>query len=295
MTTTRKILAGVAVLGGLFAVVGSAGAQGTDFTYQGQLLDAGQPANGAYDLTFALFDNAAVGNQVGTTISETAVGVTNGLFTVVLDFGGNFPGASRWLEISACTNGGGDFATLSPRQKLTSTPYAITAANLSGGLPAGQLSGTVPAAQVGSFTNHSDVAVNGLAAGQVMVYSGMVWTNGVLPVPVVGPIPSNNIPVYLSYSGTNVPVDATLGTHFRLMATNNFLLQNPTGASDAQRMVFEIIQDATGGRTMSLGNAFLLGTDIPLVNLTSNANRRDFLTCVCSGTNFYILGLVKGY
>lgn len=295
MNTTKKILAGVAVLGSLFAAADTAGAQGTDFTYQGRLLDAGLPANGAYDLTFGLFDDAAAGNQVGTAISETAVGVTNGLFTVVLDYGGNFPGAGRWLEISARTNGGADFTTLSPRQKLTSAPYAITAANLSGGLPAGQLSGTVPAAQMGTFTNHSDVVVTSLSAGQVLVYSGTVWTNGTLPAPVIGPTPSNNIPVALAYAGTNVPVNAALGTHFRLTATNNFLLQNPTGASDAQRMVFEIVQDATGGRTMSLGNAFLLGTDIPMVNLTTNANHRDFLTCVCSGTNFYILGLVKGY
>ena len=60
-------------------------------------------------------------------------------------------------------------------------------------------------------------------------------------------------------------------------------------------MVFEIIQDGMGGRTMVLGNAFRLGVDIPMVNLTTNANGRDFLTCVCSGTNFYVVGLVRGY
>jgi hypothetical protein len=137
--------------------------------------------------------------------------------------------------------------------------------------------------------------VAGLTAGQVLVFSGAVWTNAPVSAASAGPTPSNNIPVTLAYSGTNVPVNASLGTHFRLTATNNFLLQNPTGASDAQRMVFEIVQDAAGGRTMVLGNAFKLGTDIPMVNLTTNAGRRDYLTCVCSGTNFYILGLVKGY
>jgi hypothetical protein len=295
MITKHVQLAGTAIFCGLFAMGNSTFAQDTAFTYQGRLANASQPVTASYDMTFALFNAVTGGSQVGNTITVTAIGVTNGLFTVELDFGGNFPGADRWLEIGVRPAGGGAFTTLSPRQKFTATPYAITAGNLTGGLPAIQLSGTVPAAQVGSFTNHSDVVVSGLTAGQVLIYNGTVWTNGLLSASGSGPTPSNNIPVTLAYSGTNVPVNASLGTHFRLTATNNFLLQNPAGASDAQRMVFEIIQDATGGRTMVLGNAFKLGTDIPMVNLTTNAGRRDFLTCVCSGTNFYILGFIKGY
>ncbi len=37
---------------GLLAHVTTAGAQGTAFTYQGQLRSGGAPANGFYDLTF---------------------------------------------------------------------------------------------------------------------------------------------------------------------------------------------------------------------------------------------------
>jgi len=123
------------------------------------------------------------------------------------------------------------------------------------------------------------------------VYNGAAWMNA----PANSPAPSNNIPVTLSYSGTNIAVNAALGTHFRLLATNNFQLQNPTGASDAQRMLFEVVQDAVGGRTISLAGAFKLGQDLPVLNLTTNANARDFITCVCSGTNFYVLGFIKGY
>ena len=103
------------------------------------------------------------------------------------------------------------------------------------------------------------------------------------------------MPVSLGFSGTNVGVNALAGTHFRLVATNNFLLQNPTGTSDGQRLIFEIIQDATGGRAMVLGTAYKLGSDLPLLFLTTNGNRRDFLTCVNSGTNVYVVGFVKGY
>ena len=74
----------------------------------------------------------------------------------------------------------------------------------------------------------------------------LLLTNSLLPSATGGPTSSNSIPVSLVYSGTNVAVNAAAGTHFRLLATNNFLLQNPTGASDSQRMTFEIIQDAAG-------------------------------------------------
>jgi hypothetical protein len=122
-------------------------AQGTAFTYQGRLTDAGQPANGSYDMTFALFNTSTgVGTQVGVTVTNVAVPVANGLFTVRLDFGPSFPGADRWLEIGVRANGGQGFTTLSPRQQLSSAPYAVTAGNLSGTLPAGQLSGTLPSA-----------------------------------------------------------------------------------------------------------------------------------------------------
>src|SRR4029077_6970765 len=103
----------------------TARAQGTAFTYQGRLNTAGAPANGSYDLRFVLFDSSSGGNQVGGVLTNTAIGISNGLFTVTLDFGNQFPGAARWLEIGVHTNGPGAFATLSPRQLFTSTPYAI--------------------------------------------------------------------------------------------------------------------------------------------------------------------------
>ena len=101
-------------------------AQNTAFTYQGRLNDNGSPATGSFDLRFVLFDSAAAGNQVGSSIIHSAVATTNGLFTAVLDFGpGAFAGSGRWLEIGVRTNGGSMFTTLNPRQALLPSPYAI--------------------------------------------------------------------------------------------------------------------------------------------------------------------------
>ncbi len=99
------------------------------FTYQGRLMDNGQPANGSYDIRVALTDALNGGNQIGTALTNAPVPVSNGLFLVVLDFGGEaFDGSARWLEIGVRTNGSSSsYALLSPRQAITATPYALLA------------------------------------------------------------------------------------------------------------------------------------------------------------------------
>ncbi|MDW8310315.1 MAG: hypothetical protein RMK20_13155, partial [Verrucomicrobiales bacterium] len=127
-------------------------AQGTAFTYQGRLDAGGSPAAGIYDLRFALYDAASGGNQWGPALTNNATAVSNGLFTLTLDFGfGVFNGGPRWLEIAVRTNGGGLFTTLTPRQAVLPSPYAFWAANAS---QAVTVSGTVPASGLnGLYSN----------------------------------------------------------------------------------------------------------------------------------------------
>lgn len=100
-------------------------AQTTAFSYQGSLKTSGTPANGLFDFEFALFDSQSAGSQIGSTVSLIGVNVTGGIFTVMLDFGNQFSGANRFLEIRVRPNSGGSFTTLAPRQQLVSTPYSI--------------------------------------------------------------------------------------------------------------------------------------------------------------------------
>src|SRR5438876_4037213 len=114
----------------LFLNSGGVFAQGTSFTYQGRLSDGGTPANGNYDLQFALWDSMDGGNQIGSTQTVPNVSVSAGVFTVTLDFGANaFSGANRFLEISARLGGTGSFTLLLPRQQITATPYAVRSLN----------------------------------------------------------------------------------------------------------------------------------------------------------------------
>ncbi|HEX5399893.1 MAG TPA: hypothetical protein VFY06_12690 [Verrucomicrobiae bacterium] len=83
------------------AITTTLDAQTTAFTYQGRLLTTNGPANGSYDLQFTLFDAQANGNPLGTPWTNSAVAISNGLFTVTVDFGNRIrPRHAGWA--SAC-------------------------------------------------------------------------------------------------------------------------------------------------------------------------------------------------
>ena len=97
---------------------------GTAFTYQGNLSQAGSPANGSYNFRFYLWDDSNRTSLIGTYPSSGTLpaNVAEGAFIVKLDFGaGAFTGEERWLEIEV--NG----SALSPLQELTPAPYALYA------------------------------------------------------------------------------------------------------------------------------------------------------------------------
>jgi hypothetical protein len=96
------------------------------------------PASDLYEFQFQLFAAPSGGSVLGT-LSIEPWPVTNGVFTVPLDFGVSaFDGGPRYLQVwtkrSAGTN---DFVMLTPRVPLTPAPYAL----LSGGVVDGAISG----------------------------------------------------------------------------------------------------------------------------------------------------------
>ena len=140
----------------------------TAFTYQGFLTDssspsartdqvqaadaqpapqasqnAGLPANGVFDFRFELFDAATVGNQIGTTALANDAPVTDGVFTVSLDFGVTID-AVYFMEIAVRYGAEtGPYTLLSPRQELKPAPFARNARLLDGNSP-GSGPGNVP-------------------------------------------------------------------------------------------------------------------------------------------------------
>lgn len=173
----KNILIILLTLGLVFAFTASA-QMDSSFTYQGELLDSGSPANGEYDIQVVMLDGAA--QQVGITSQHNAVQVTNGLFSLNVSFGiAMFDGYENYyFEVSVRkTSVGGSYTTLSPLQQLQSVPLA---SNL----------------------------VNGNAtAGQVLTFNGFQWapaTNPSSPWSVNG---SNEIHSNVNVGiGTNNPV-----------------------------------------------------------------------------------------
>jgi hypothetical protein len=98
---------------------------GTAITFQGQLTFDGQPLNDDCWMRFMLYDEAAAGSQVGSTITTAgAIPVQDGLFTVELDFGDVFDGTALWLDIAVQCSADSSYVSIG-RQKLTAVPYAV--------------------------------------------------------------------------------------------------------------------------------------------------------------------------
>ncbi len=110
--------------------------QNSSFTYQGRLDSGAATVNGTADFRFSLWTSAtnpAPAGQAGSTITRSAVPVTNGLFTTSLDFGfGLIDNKSLFLQTEVRSPAGsGAFTTLTPWQELTGALNAQFARNTS--------------------------------------------------------------------------------------------------------------------------------------------------------------------
>ncbi|SPE49983.1 conserved exported hypothetical protein [Verrucomicrobia bacterium] len=249
--------------------------QGTAFTYQGQLAAAAAPANGSYDFTFALFAANAGGIATAGPVTNTAVAVTNGLFTTKIDFGPDvFTGSSNWLEIAVRANGGDSFTTLAPRQQLTPTPYALvanTAGNLSGPLSVSQL----PPAVV--TNNQPNVSFGNVTVSSISG-NGAGLTN--LPA---APKPANII--WVATSGRDfTSIQAAINSITNASASNPFLIKIAPGTfNEAISMQSWVSIEGSGqGTTTILANPTFEGATVSqpdsceLRNLTVAAVNSDY-------------------
>jgi len=208
---------------------------GSAFSYQGRLATAGVSAEGSFDFLFRLYDSAGGGGQVGQTQTNNAVVVSNGVFTVPLNFGaGSFDGEARWLEI-AVRAGTNVFTTLNPRQPVLATPYAITAASVTGPVNDAQIPISIArlnSAQTFSgelqLTNPANVFFGNGAGLTNLDTSGVTnWvltqgyqsTNGVTRKQLVTPSPANGTNYVADFLNEAVQITATNNINF-LQSTN---------------------------------------------------------------------------
>lgn len=140
-------------------------------------------------------------------------------------------------------------------------------------------SGTIGTARLGSGTASSSTYLRG---------------DGQWATPAGGS--GNPTVVALSYSST-LATDASSGSIFDVTLTGNVTLSNPTNPTNGQTLRWRIKQDATGGRTVTLGNKFALPGSVSSLEFSTAANKMDILAATyhSSRDKWDVVALVTGY
>ena len=109
------------------------------------------------------------------------------------------------------------------------------------------------------------------------------------------PVQSSS-PVTLSDTAT-IATDASQGNTYRVTLAGNRTLGNPTNATNGQKILWEIIQDGTGGRTLAFDTKFVTPTDIGTITLTGTASKRALIGVLYNSTTdkFYIAGFLQEF
>lgn len=259
-----------------FSALGAT-AQTSVFTYQGRFTDStvAQPTNGTYNMQFALFDAAAGGNQVGASVTISAVQVVNGIFTVSLDYtAASFDGTARFLQVTVGNT------VLSPRQEITSAPYAIAArkallandSNKLGGIDADQYVTGQVVRSVNNLTNNVT-----LAAGNNITIT-----------------PSGNTLTIASTGGNG---GSGINNQTSLQANANFNIDG-TGAANVFNAATQF--NIGGNRVLSVAGTdnFFAGVNAGMSNTTGISNSffgRDAGRNNTAGNYNLFLGANSGY
>lgn len=235
---------------------------------------SGQPGGGLYDARFTLHTASLGGSQVGGPVVVAPLGVTNGLFTAMLDFGGGaFDGANRWLEIGIRTNGSvAAYTILNPRQFLAATPYAIRAAQFSGTLAAtnltGKISDTNLSVNVALLTNAA-VFTRSVTATN-FIGSGLGLTN--LPATnLIGTLPDARL-------STNVAFLNTSNTVFKGGVTATNFYGEGRGLTNVPGFIFPFVPTASNIQAfanygyLATNDAVAVTITLPPNNLITNGN-----------------------
>lgn len=131
----------------------------TAFPFTGKLVISGVSVTGSYDFQFKLYTAASGGTQVGATLTRLGVAVSNGNYTVTLDFGADsFGSAPLYVQALDRKSGTTTYTNISGRLQVAQR-FAILSANTQA------LQGT---------------AVSSVSplAGQVLKFDGTLWSPG---------------------------------------------------------------------------------------------------------------------
>jgi hypothetical protein len=251
---------------------------GSGFTYQGRLKDGATPAEGPYDFQFSLYDEPTDGTLVSDPFIQPDQQVTEGLFTVLLDFGGSpFNGDARYLEISVRPVGGGEHTILSPRQPITPAPYALYALKTKG------YKNVVTVSPEGGDFTSVQAALNSIttnsSTNKYLIWVGPgTYTERVTVKPYVDIEGSGELTTKITFTGSSINNTGTVvGANFAEL--RSVTVENTGGNTyaialynnSASLSMLHVTATASGGTSANFG-VFNINSSSPnMVNLTITA------------------------
>ncbi len=193
-----------------------AGGNGSAFSYQGRLANAGQNYTGNADFIFTVYDSQSGGEAVGSPVAIANVPVSAGVFSVQIPSDPSWfvNAPDRYLEVQVRTPAdGGAYSTITPRGRI----------------------GQVPAAMVATLAQ----------SAQTVPWSGVTD----VPASVTPWAPVAN---GIAYSGTNVGIGTT-SPQGRLHVSGGPLYRNlDVDSSNPEGTWFNLMNIGTNGRIWSL-------------------------------------------
>ncbi len=205
-------------------------------------------------------------------------------------------GTVTTVSVSTANGVSGSVATATTTPAITLTLGAITPTSVaaSGSVTGSNLSGTHTGSSSGTNTG-DQTSVSGNAGTATALQTGRTingitfdGTSNINLLPRIGTATATT---------TSATVDFTNVDVFRLTMQSNVTTLTVTGAADGQKCILEVIQDATGSRTITWPANVRYGTDITSITLTTTASKTDRVGFIynSTATKYDVVAVVKGF
>lgn len=130
----------------------------------------------------------------------------------------------------------------------------------------------------------TDLIQSGLPAGGGGAFGGGTLTKYLAPA------------VVTLTDATTIAVDASLGNDFRVTLAGNRTMGAPSNPADGQAVTFEVVQDATGSRTLTWDAAYHFGSgSAPTLSTAASATDLVAFRYSASKSGWLYLGSALGF